>query len=195
MATRDLNPLEELVEELSDTYVELVYDLTETFAPFRPWWQKDLSPDQQLWRWISGTTEEGESVRDAIMGWLMVAGAFMGFQTADETLANIERIFTAPEAPDLIPPAHVASIPVELLEIIQASGPRDAANHIRKMERMVAARAEVLAQVAATDQPDIPQVPPPQPVELMPGTAGWPTFGGAPIAETSPLGLRQQGTA
>lgn len=176
MASQDINPLEQLTEDLAEHYVAMVFRLTEHFAPVRPWWHAGLTPDQQLWRWITGPREE-------ILTWLAAAGAAMGWTSMEEVLANVEQIFTSPAATDLIHPQIVAQIPVELLEMVQAAGPRDFGNHIRKMERMIEGRAAAFAALEESDQPMIPgppDQPPPMPVELMPGTAGWPLYGMAP---------------
>lgn len=181
---KDVNPLEELVEELSDVYVELVYEIAEELAPVRPWWTADLSADAQLWRWIGSDEEPGP--RAVVLPWLMAAAAHMGATTPDEALAMIEDIFTSPAATDLIPADIVADIPIELLEIVQASGPKDAAKHIRKMEKMVAGRLEAVALLQNTDQPNVPEVPPPLPVEMAGFRGGWPEYGGVGREDTPP---------
>lgn len=181
-----VNPLEEMVEELSDIYVDMVYDLTQQFAPARPWWSEELSEAQQLWRWMDAKDDEGVPVRDVIIGWLMAAGAAMGYASAEEALQHIEEYFTSPAAADLIPPAIVAQIPFELLEMVQASGPRDAANHIRKMERLLEDRAVLMDVIGAPESPKLPVAPAPLPIELLQG--GWPLYGGAPQGrELQPL--------
>lgn len=182
-----LNPLEAMVEDFSALYVDLVKSIAATMAPFRPFWTADLSPDEQLWRW-SG---DG-GPRTEILDWLMQAGAYMGWQNADEVLAHIEDIFTSPAAQDLIPPSVVVMIPVSLLEMVQGTGPKDTGNHIRKMERMQVGRLEGQALLANTDQPNIPEPPvqpPPEPVTLADGTAGYPLYGMAPQELGSKKGI------
>lgn len=171
---KDVNPLEQMVLDMADYYVELVEMLTAEIAPVRPWWTEELKPDEQLWRYMD--------VREEIMAWLMQAGALMGYTTADDVLAHLEELFTSERTVDVWPPAFVAEIPVALLEMVQATGPKEAAKHIRKMERLFAARAEALGILSNTDQPDIPELPPPLPIETLPGTAGWPLYGGAATA-------------
>lgn len=185
-----VNPLEQMTEDMALVYVALVKELVPTFAPYRPWWTADVSADQQLWRWVGSDAEPGP--RAEVLDWLMKAGASMGYVSADETLANIETIFTSPTATDLIPLQLVAEVPLSLLEMVQGSGPRDAGNHIRKMERMMVGRMEGLALLAATNQPNFPEppvVPAPLPVELAPGTEGFPLFGLAPQEQGSNFGL------
>lgn len=160
--TKDINPLEEMVEELAEYYVELVFELVDEFAPVRPWWTASLTADQQLWRWVGSDQEPGP--RAVVMPWLAAAAVFMGAQSADEAIGMVERIFTDPAASDIIPPRVVAQIPVELLEIVQASGPKDAAAHIRRMEKMVAGRMEAMALLDQPDQPPYPEAPVDEPV-------------------------------
>lgn len=173
-----VNPLEELVEELSEAYVEMVYDLVEQFAPARPWWAEELTDAQQLWRWMDAKDEEGVPIRDVILGWLMAAGAAMGYADAEESLEHIEEYFTSPAAIDRIPPAVVAEIPYELLEMVQASSPEEAAAHIRKMESLLEDRAVLMDVIGAPESPKLPVAPAPLPIELL--QAGWPLYGGSP---------------
>lgn len=169
--TQKLNPLEEMVEILAADYPDLVAELQKEIAPVRPWYTVDLSPDQQLWRWLD--------VRPVVLPWVMEAAAWMGAKTSKEALQMTARIFTDPAASDIIPPDVVSDIPEELLEIVQAVGPRDAGRHIAKMERMVMDRAAAAGILSNTDQPDVPDIPPPLPVELPGRSAGWPEYGGA----------------
>lgn len=188
MASDAINPLEALTERFAHEYVLDVKRYTKMFAPVRPWWTAKLSADAQLWRWEApdgAVAADGTkiSLRDAILPWLMTATAHMGAKDAKEALDMIEDIFTSVSAPDLIPPEVVAQIPPELLEMVQAAGPEDAAKHIRKMERMHEGRMQAVAVLAQTNQPDVPEppdVPPMLPTEMQPGTAGWPLYGNAP---------------
>jgi hypothetical protein len=176
MTADALNPLEALTERLATEYVLDVKRLTQMFAPIRPWWSATLSPDAQLWRWETGPRTE-------IVGWLMQAGVYMGAKDETAALAKIEDIFTSPAAGDLIPPQVVAQIPPELLEMVQAAGPKDAGTHIRKMEAMHAGRMQAVELFKSPDVPNVPEPPiqpPPLPVELMPKTAGKPLYGMAP---------------
>jgi len=178
MAKKDINPYEQLVEEASEEYVALVYSIAEELAPVRPWWHVDLSPDQQIWRWLSGP-------RNEIMDWIYTAGAYMGWEGPEETLKQWEKIFTDPMAEEMIPIFVVSVMPIELLEMVQAAGPKDAGNHVRKMEKMVEGRAAALETLDRRDDevinvPEPPFAPPPMPVELAPGTAGWPLYGAVP---------------
>lgn len=180
-----VNPLEELTEEMAQIYVELVNELVEEIAPVSPWWSVKLTQDQQLWRWMSGPREQ-------ILSWLMAAGVYMGWKTWQETLDNLDQIFTSPVAPDAIPPDVVIDIPPELLEMVQAAGPVDTAKQIRKMEKLAQAQAEARQLLSTTGQPNVPEPPlqpPPLPVELAPGTEGYPLYGEAPTEPGSKFGL------
>lgn len=153
MTAKELNPLEEMVEEMSDVYVDMVFELAEELAPVRPWWHADLTAEQKLWRYVGTTPEEG--LRSIVMPWLEAAAVAMGAPEGDMLAAAgmVERIFTDPAATDLIPPALVAQIPVELLELVQGGGPKDAMKHLVLMERMVARREAAIALLSNTDQP------------------------------------------
>lgn len=182
MAAELLNPYEELTEELAEVFKEMVFLVVEEYAPIRPWWEKSLTAEQQLWRWIYGpsnTPEDG--TRMLVLPWIMKAARFLGAETTEEALKVIADIFTTQEAVDAIPPAVVAEIPTELLEIVQAAGPFDAATHIRKMERMVERRMPLVEALATADVPPLSVVPPPLPIEIAPGTSGWPLYGQAPV--------------
>lgn len=181
-AVPEKNPLEALVEELAPHYVDMVFELVEMFAPESPWWSVKLSKEQQLWRWVSGP-------RNEIMEWIYGAGPFMGWETPEEILANWEKIFTDPKAPMLIPAGHVISIPVELIEMVQAAGPEDAGKHVRRMEKAMegyTSAANTLDANRTQNVPEPPLQPPPLPVEVIPGTAGWPLYGGVPRDDEQP---------
>lgn len=172
----DLNPLEELTQEMADIYVELVYDLVDELAPVRPWWTKTLTIDEQLWRWTGDAVTPGP--RGPVLEWLMEAARYMGAKDAADAISKIEEIFTSPAAESLIPPEVVASIPIELLEIIQASGPHEAMLHIRKLEKVFEGRQQAVQLLNQPDQPTIPAIPPPEPIQLAGYTQGWPEYGG-----------------
>lgn len=184
----DLNPLEELTEEMADIYTELVYELVETLAPVRPWWVKALSADEQLWRWVGSAEKPGP--RLPVLAWLMEAAAYFGAKDATEALAKIEEIFESPAAPTLIPPEVVSEIPLELLEIVQANGAKEAGQHIRKMEKMVEGRMQAVALLNQPDQPDVASTPPVEPIVLPGETRGWPSYGGqAELAQAADAAL------
>ena len=175
MTTQVLNPLEQMVEDLAQDYVDLVNDLAQEFAPVRPWWDAQLSADEQLWRW--------QSERDPIMAWLMEAGVHMGYASGDETLKNLEEIFTNEAVIDMVPAEFVITVPPSLLEMVQSSGPKEAAKHIRKMEQAVVRHNKGMALLQNQGQPNFPEPPnqpPPLPVTEVPGTAGYPLYGMAP---------------
>jgi hypothetical protein len=118
----------------------------------------------------------------------------MGWRSPGEIMAKWETIFTDPMATTLIPPDIVAEMPVEILEMIQASGSEDCGKWVRKMEKRVEgfmAASSALDQERASQPnfPEPPNAPPPLPVELLPGTAGWPLWGAVPQS-TDPRDLR-----
>lgn len=191
---RERNPLEVLTKELSDVYVALVNYLATFIAPVGPWWEADLDPDDQLFRWEGTIDQPGP--RLPILEWLMQAGVYMGWKDSAEVLANIEKIFTDQHAADVIPP-DLHENPeknegfVDLLEMVQATGPHEAAVHIRKMERLHENRLQGAAILKNSDQPVIPPTPrrpPLAPVELLPNTGGYPNFGFVPQDRKSGAG-------
>ena len=174
MATK-LNPLEAMTIEFAEAYKDMVMRLTKHFAPERPWWHAQLSPDEQVWRWME--------IREEVLPWLMTAGAFMGWKDGDEVLKRMAEIFTDEGAVDKIPPEHVIQVPVPLMEMVQNQGPRETAAYIRKVEKMTEGRAAALGLLDVNRTVDIPEppfAPPPLPTEMMPGTGGWPLYGNAP---------------
>lgn len=171
----NLNPLEALTLDLAEHYKHMVMRLTEHFAPMRPWWHAQLTPDQQVWRWME--------IREEVLAWLMTAGAYMGWTDGEETLQKMAEIFTNEAAVDLIPADHVVAVPIPLMEMVQNQGPDATAKHIRKVEKLTETRAMALGlleQNREVDFPEPPNQPPPLPVELLPGTSGWPMYGGVP---------------
>jgi len=185
----ELNPYEELIEQGAKDYVELVFELLEEIAPVRPWWHAELSTEQQLWRWMTGP-------RDKIMPWLYDVAQFLGWDE-DTLLRNLRQLFTDERIVARIPAEMLALVPYELVELVQASGPYDAAEHIRKMVRAERAYAEASQALAAPDVLNVPepamdvQQPPPQIVQLMgPGGQGFPAWGFVPRESPPAFGMQ-----
>lgn len=128
MAAKDkLNPMEELTSFAADCYVELVEELLDEIAPYRPWFSQQLGDDEALWRW--------EEQREPIIDWLVQCGIFMGMKTYQELLDRLEEFWMSPLLVDMVPPEVIDQLPLELLEMVQA-GPKDAADHIRRVEKL-----------------------------------------------------------
>lgn len=145
------NYYEQWEQDMAERYVYLVNLATETLAPKHPWWFVELSPEQQLWRWMD--------IRDDIMSWLAdVAGFLPAIKTVADLMGHLEDIFTEP-IEQLVPPQLLVDERGDALkEMVQAAGPREAAKHLRKMEKMVAQRAlaeGVLASAASDQFPNI----------------------------------------
>jgi hypothetical protein len=155
---RAKNPLEAMVDDLADRYVGLVEELTQTFAPMRPWYSPDLTPDEQLWRYLEQ--------RDAIVGWLTDAGAAMLWSSWQETLTRLEELFTSPVVIDRLPMDLIVDERGDVVrQLVQASGPKEAAKHIRKMEKMIEGRAQATQQLdTARKGFNFPDIPPPLPI-------------------------------
>lgn len=131
------NPLEELTNEFADYYVDMVELVVESIAPARPWWHQELTPDEQVWRWLA--------IREPIMTWLWDVGPFLGFSSPDDVLRGLRDIFVRPLAgvvPDVL---RIDERADGLKELVQSAGPNEAARHIRKVEAMVKRRAEASA--------------------------------------------------
>ena len=156
----DLNPLEEMVIELSDIYVAIVKELVNEFAPFRPWWSAQLTPDQQLFRYLE--------IRRPIITWLVEAGIYMGYQTFDELLKNLDKFWFGNLLIDMVPPEIIDLIPIQLMELVQAD-PSSAGDHIRKMEKLVARRIEL--QAKPPPEESVPLEPLGQPTGYLPDVA------------------------
>lgn len=200
MSGTQINPLEEMVEELAPLYVDLVNELTQLFAPNRPWWTQSLSKKDQLWRWqypdpnapmAKGEAPPKPGPRWVIMPWLTQVAPFLASLTKPNDLADlVEKIYTPPGGPAeyLIPLRLIAEQPPDLLEMVQASGPFDAAKHIAQVERWFQEEQGALGVLASADVnsfPLPPDQPPVLPVELGPMGSGWPGFGGV---EQGPMG-------
>lgn len=131
------NPLETLTLEFADYYATMVEQVVEAIAPARPWWHKELTPDEQVWRWMAQ--------REPIMTWLWDVGPYLGLSSPDDVLANLRTIFVRPLVgivPDVL---RIDERADGLKELVQAAGPNEAARHIRKVEQMVKRRAEAAA--------------------------------------------------
>lgn len=148
-----LNPSEEDVQYAAEVFLELVQDLVDELAPVRPWWTQDLTDDEALWRWAEGET----APRAPIVAWLTEAGIFMGFKTYQELLDNLEKFWMGNLLVDVVPPEVIDMLPVELVELVQA-GPYDAADHIRRMEKLFAKRMAGKAIMDA-NRPPLPEIP------------------------------------
>lgn len=167
MANPQMNPIEELTDEMADTYVELVLELAEDIAPFRPWWHEELSPDAQVWRW--------QKMRAPIVEWLAEVSPYMDWPDLSAALAGLRELFTGP-IEQRIPGALLVDDRADgLKELVQSAGPRDAARHIRRVEAMTQRRAQAAALMTPTDpyqappgpadvqMPEPPALPPPLP--------------------------------
>jgi hypothetical protein len=139
LAKPDVNPLEDLTHRMADKYSEMVLDLTEHLAPFRPWWHVDLTPDQKLWRY--------QESRVKFMPWLSTVMPYMGWESWDEALGELEDLFFSAKADAAVPITLQAMVPVELLRLVQAE-PVDAAKHIRDMERLLESRIDAIQLLA-----------------------------------------------
>jgi hypothetical protein len=119
--------MEELTSFAADCYVELVEELLDEIAPYRPWFSQQLGDDEALWRW--------EEQREPIIAWLVQCGIFMGMKTYQELLDRLEEFWMSDLLVDMVPPEVIDRLPIELLEMVQA-GPKDAADHIRRVEKL-----------------------------------------------------------
>jgi hypothetical protein len=153
------NALEEDVQFAAEVYVELVEELLKEVAPEGPWWTKDLSTAEALWRWME--------VREPIMTWLTAAAPYMGFDSYDKMMDNLEDFWMSPSLVDLVPPEIIDAIPVELAELVQANA-YDAADHIRKMEKAFHKHA----LISGLWEQNRPQIPPPLPEAQLPPVTG-----------------------
>jgi hypothetical protein len=179
----ELNPYEQLIEDGAKDYVEIVFELLEEIAPVRPWWSAELTTEQQLWRWMTGP-------RDKVMPWLYTLASALGWDQ-QTLLRNLEKLFTDERVAAMIPVELAATVPLELVELVQASGPFDAAVHIRKMVRAEEGYSQAAAALASPEVLNVPepamevQQPPPQVVRLMgPGGEGFPAYGFVPREST-----------
>jgi len=173
----ELNPMEALVIEMSDYYVDAVLAMTKHIAPVRPWWHTELSADEQIWRYLD--------IREDVMAWVMVAGVALGYESGDEVLANLEDIFTDERLVDAIDPMVAIAVPHVLIEAVQSNGPKEAANWIRRLEKMAEGRAKALGLLEANREvnvPEAPDVPPPYEVAII-DSPGFPLYGGAPTED------------
>jgi len=196
MADHRVNPLQSETEELSAWYVELVHEVMSEFAPYGPWWQVDVSPAQQLWRWagtdaepgprldiIGGTKfttdpQTGQTTAEPVEGWLPKAYMRLALGKGyppENMLKHIEDIFTDPAAPDLIAPPEDPGLVLDpelnkgfvtLLTMAQAAGAHETQVHIAKMERMFENQLGLNQELAATKQPKL--VLPPQAPQILP---------------------------
>lgn len=210
MTGTQINPLEEMVEELAPLYVEYVNMLAKMFAPNRPWWTQSLTKAQQLWRWqypdpnapvAKGETPPPPGPRWVIMPWLEKVAPFLAGLTKPDDLGDlIEKIFTPPGGPaeQLIPLELIADVPTELLEMVQASGPFDAAKHIANVEKWWREEQGALGVLASTDVnsfPLPPEQPPIMPTDLGTMAPGWPGFGGVEQGPTGKMNIAAPGLA
>jgi hypothetical protein len=155
----DVNPGELLVLDLAEVYVELVEEFLEEMAPKRPWWSEQLTPDQKLWRYME--------VRDTFLPWLMDCAIWMGMKTFEEMLARLDEFWFGNLFEDMVPAQLRATIPLSLLELVQAN-PMDASKHIRDMEKLFAARKAAANAIDAANKASPPLAPVPAEVVVPP---------------------------
>ena len=126
------NPMEAMVYDLAEEYVDIVDALLDEMAPFSPWWSQELTPDQKLWRYLE--------VRDEMLPWLVEVGIYMGLTTFGDLLDRLDDIWLSQLPLDVAPAGLLAQVPMPLLELVQAA-PLEAAQHIRDMENLIARRS------------------------------------------------------
>lgn len=135
-----VNPLEQLVDEFADTYADLVFEMAENIAPYRPWWHVDLKPDAQVWRWLQ--------MREPIVTWMADVSPYMGWASLDDAFARLGDLFTGNL--DAVPPELKIDDRADgLRELVQAVGPVEAAKHLRKVETMMRRRQRASAAIGA----------------------------------------------
>lgn len=145
-----LNPLEELVYELADDYVDQVFELAEDIAPYRPWYHVELKPDEQVMRYMSAPTTGAQSIRDALVTWLSDASPYMGWSSVQEAIDGLYRLFTDPAVPRTVPAVLLVDERLDVIrEMVQAQGPRETASHIKRVERMAQRRLQASAMFTA----------------------------------------------
>jgi hypothetical protein len=146
-----MNPLEQLTIEMADVYADLVFELVPAIAPYRPWWQSGMTPDQQLWRWMQQ--------RDGIIEWLGMVAPSLGWQTLGDAIANLAQLFTGP-IEDRVPPEVLIDPKGDALKaLVQAVGPHDAAEHIKRMEILVSRRMAASASLQPVSEPTAADLP------------------------------------
>jgi len=146
-----LNPLEELTEEFADEYADLVFEMAEAIAPYRPWWHVELSPDAQVYRWMN--------MREPIVTFLADVSPFMGWVSLDDAFANLGDLLTGNL--DHVPPELKTDERADgLRELAQAVGPRDAAKHLRHVETLLRRRQRASALLEPSEPIDVATLPP-----------------------------------
>jgi|SRR5688500_3120379 len=148
-----------MTHDLADAYQEMVLELTEHIAPFRPWWDVELTPDQQLWRY--------QEDRAKWMPWLIEVMPYMGWESFEEAIGELEDLWFSVKAEAAVPITLQAMVPAELLRLVQAE-PVDAAKHIRRMEHLLESRLEATATLAAAEEVYPEEAPEPPSVVIRP---------------------------
>ena len=142
------NPREEMVEEFSDWYIAMVFELANELSPFQPWYEVDLSPDERVERW--------RVTRPQVFPWLDAIAPFIG-KTADALLSSkdaLAQVFYGPI--DTLVPLQILDDPAgdTLRLMVQAMGPEDVARELPELERMYQRRIEQSRQFyAAANSP------------------------------------------
>lgn len=161
------NDYEEDILELADEYVAMVGDFLKELAPVRPFWTVPLGSEAALYRYME--------IREKIVPWLAEAGAYMGFKSWSEVLANLPKFWFGHLLEDTTPTEVIVRLPVELRSLVQAN-PNDAAGYLRKMESIFEKKMADVQTLNAQEA----VVPP----AIIPGPLG--AAGG--VAEPAPLG-------
>lgn len=138
---------------MSEEFALMVEELVDQIAPVRPWWSRQLSTEQMLWRWID--------IRLPIMSWLTQVGLYCGWTTPELLLEHLEDVWLSMLPIDMVPMQIQIAVPQQLLMLVQA-GPYDAANHIRRMEKEVERRSAAITKLGKPTLTE-PQERPPSP--------------------------------
>ncbi len=137
------NPREEMVDELSEWYIDMVFTMADDLSPVRPWYEVDLTPDEQVERW--------RVTRPNVFPWLAAVAPYLG-TTGDALLADkasLSRVFYE-TLENLVPLAILDDPAGDTLKLmVQSMGPEDVAAQLSKVERMYQRRLEQSRQFYA----------------------------------------------
>ena len=155
-----MNDYEQMVEHLTDEFVEMVHSLVDVIAPSGPWWSEQASLEAQVLRWLE--------IREPAMRWLAAAEPYGPWKSSDGPGTKYQKLFKHPDPFRIIPAELLLAIPKEVKQAFRYAGMQQAAAWMDRAENAAGPVARAIIGKMAPAAPDRL----PEGVILRPGQTG-----------------------